>query len=101
MGYDRIFALFDITTLSNGYYHSISAASTNSADILFRWLYSILMIYQLYLLAATYLLLSAANCFALDGAWDLLPSPDQYKYILNPITLQFKRQASTDGTISN
>jgi hypothetical protein len=59
------------------------------------------MNYQLYLLAPTCLLLSIANCFALDGAWDLLPSPSQYKYIINPITLQFKRQASTDGTISN
>jgi len=59
------------------------------------------MIYQLSLLATIYLLLSIANCFALDGAWDLLPSPNQYKYITNPITLQFKRQANSDGIMGN
>jgi hypothetical protein len=59
------------------------------------------MIYQLSRLTTIYFLLSIAKCFALDGAWDLLPSPNQFKYITNSITLQFKRQANTEGMISN
>ena len=42
-----------------------------------------------------------ANSYSLDGAWNLVPSEGQFKYIDSTATFQFKRQLDNQGAITS